>query len=123
MDSTIIAKGIDANRSLREYVKESIASALTHEKDYIDHVTVRLSDTNGTKGGLDKRCLINVKLRGKPDIVITEVASDVKRAIDKAVYRTSIAADRMASRVKSISHTTMPIYMKSLYKDKYQLAI
>lgn len=112
MKPTIIAKGIEASEALREYVMQRLNSTLKGAKDSIEYVTVRLTDTNGSKGGVDKRCLINVKLPGRPHIVITEIASDINRAIDRATHRASVAVGRMASRAKSISHSTMPLYMK-----------
>ena len=112
MKPTIIAKGIEASEALREYVMERLNSALKCAQNSIDYVTVRLTDINGSKGGIDKRCLIDVKLPGRPHIVITEFASDINRAIDRAAQRASIAVGRVASRAKSISHTTMPMYMK-----------
>lgn len=112
MKPTIIAKGIEASEALREYVMQRLDSALKSAQDSIDYITVRLTDTNGTKGGVDKRCLINVKLPGRPHIVITEIASDINSAVDRAAQRASVAVGRVVSRAKSISHTTMPLYMK-----------
>lgn len=115
MKPTIIAKGLEASEALREYVMQRLGPALKSAQDSIDYITVRLSDINGTKGGVDKRCLINVKLPGRPHIVITEIASDINRAIDRAAQRASIAVGRMVSRAKSVSHETMPMYMNKNY--------
>ena len=35
-------------------------------------VAVRLSDINGPKGGLDKHCHLQLRLRGLPDIVVKD---------------------------------------------------
>lgn len=67
MISTIIAKGIDASQSLREYISECIDTALERVQDSIHIITVRVSDINGQKkGGVDKRVQIQLKLSGLP---------------------------------------------------------
>ena len=115
MTPTIIAQGIEASEALREYIMERLDSALNRAQNSIHYITVRLTDLNGSKGGLDKRCLINVKLPGRPHIIITEIAPDIDSAIDRAAYRASLAVGRVISRAKSISHATMPLYMKKSF--------
>lgn len=115
MRPTIIAKGVEASETLREYIMERLGSVLESAQDSIDYITVRLTDLNGSKGGIDKRCLINVKLPGRPHIVITEIASDITSAIDGAAYRASLAVGRVISRAKSISRATMPLYMSKSF--------
>lgn len=115
MTPTIIAQGLNASEALREYIMERLNSALDRAQDSINYITVRLTDLNGPKGGIDKRCLINVKLPGRPHIVITEIASDINSAIDLAADRVSLAVERVISRARSISHATMPLYMKKSF--------
>lgn len=52
-------------------------------------VDVTLSDLNGPRGGVDKRCLIKVSLDGLRPVVIEDVQPDLYLAIDRAAGRAS----------------------------------
>ena len=48
---------------------------------------VTLSDLNGPRGGIDKRCLVQVKLDGLMSVVVEDVQSDLYTAINRAAGR------------------------------------
>jgi hypothetical protein len=51
---------------------------------------VRLQDVNGQRGGVDKQCLISVRLeRPRRLIVVEDVAADLESAVSGAVERVS----------------------------------
>ena len=109
MTPTIIAKGIDASQSLREYIMDSVDSALSWTQDSIHFITVRITDLNGPKGGRDKRCQINVKLPGLPNVVVSEVSASVDSAIDRAVQRASHVLGRVLERAREIQPINVPV--------------
>lgn len=115
MTPRIIAKGVKASGTLREYVTERLNDVLRHTQNSIDYITVRLTDLNGPKGGVDKRCLIHIKLLELSPIIVTEIASDINSAIDIAAHRVSRIVSRALSRAKKVSHATMPLYIKKSY--------
>jgi len=55
----------------------------------IRRVDVILSDLNGPRGGVDKRCLIKVSIDGLLPVVIEDIQSDLYVAIDRAAGRAS----------------------------------
>jgi len=55
----------------------------------IRRVDVILSDLNGPRGGVDKRCLIKVSIDGLRPVVIEDVQADLYVAIDRAAGRAS----------------------------------
>jgi len=58
-------------------------------------LSVRLSDLNGPRGGLDKKCLIAVRLeRPRRVIVIEDVDADEGAAINRAADRAARAVSR-----------------------------
>lgn len=58
-------------------------------------LSVRLTDTNGPRGGLDKRCLIAVRLmRPRRLIVIEDVDTDAAVVISRAAERAARAVSR-----------------------------
>lgn len=58
-------------------------------------LTVRLTDVNGPRGGLDKKCLIAVRLtRSRHVIVIEDVDADHNVVVSRAAERAARAVSR-----------------------------
>jgi hypothetical protein len=53
----------------------------------VPRATVRLSDVNGPRGGLDKQCQIALRVEGRRTVVITALARDWRGALDGALAR------------------------------------
>jgi putative sigma-54 modulation protein len=111
MKPTIVAKGVKLSRTLREYVARRLRFALNRTQHSIHNVTVRISDRNGPKGGIDKHCQIHLTLPGLPNVIVTEKGKDIAAAIDRASHRAALAAARLLSKAKAISHAKHPAVM------------
>lgn len=62
----------------------------------IRRVSARLSDVNGPRGGIDKRCLIEIRLEGKaPPIVIDDADVDAIAVVSRAAERAGRAVARV----------------------------
>ena len=109
MKSTIIAKGIDASQSLREYIMERVDLALVRAQDSINFINIRISDLNGPKGGVGKRCQIHLKLSGLPTVVVTGVSASIIDAIDYAAQRAAKVVERVLSRANAIQPINVPV--------------
>ncbi|MEO6920441.1 MAG: HPF/RaiA family ribosome-associated protein [Collimonas sp.] len=105
MKPTIVAKGIKLSRRLREHVSRRLALAFDRKQYGIHSVTVRISDQNGPRGGVDKHCQIHLVLPGMRPVVVTEKGRDIATMIDQAAYRATQAIDRLLSRAKTVAHT------------------
>ncbi|SAL09630.1 hypothetical protein AWB74_00026 [Caballeronia arvi] len=53
----------------------------------ISKATVSLSDINGPRGGVDKRCQVEVQVNRENKVVATSIARDWRGAIDLALAR------------------------------------
>jgi ribosome-associated translation inhibitor RaiA len=53
----------------------------------ISKATVSLSDINGPRGGLDKRCQVELQVSREKTVVATSIARDWRGAIDLALAR------------------------------------
>ncbi|MGT2477253.1 HPF/RaiA family ribosome-associated protein [Paraburkholderia terrae] len=64
----------------------------------VSKATVDLSDINGPRGGLDKRCRVQVLIPNANPLVVTSIAKDWRGALDLALARavSSIARRRQA---------------------------
>ena len=53
----------------------------------VPRAEVHLSDVNGPRGGVDKRCQVELRTDGAGSVVVTAVASDWRTALDSALAR------------------------------------
>lgn len=103
MQMDIQSQGFTLTDSLRDYLKKRLAYALNHGDEYISRVTVRLSDINGPRGGADKRCFIEVRLKQQPAVVIEDTEADLYVAIDRAAERAGRTLTRRLGRQRSFA--------------------
>ncbi len=72
----------------------------------VPRATVRLADINGPRGGVDKRCQIELKTAGaQPAVIITSIARDWRTALEGALARATRVLVRGLRRVGR--HTPM----------------
>jgi putative sigma-54 modulation protein len=107
MHIDIQARGFELTNGLREHTMRRLSFATDWARDEVRRVTVRLSDINGPRGGEDKRCLIQIPLAGKTDIVIDELDSDLYVAIDKAIGRIERVLTKQIERAREHHHATL----------------
>ncbi len=103
MQMDIQSQGFALTESLRDYLRKRLAYALNHGDEYISRVTVRLSDINGPRGGADKRCFIEVRLKQKPAVVIEDIEADLYVAIDRAAERAGRTLTRRMARQRDFA--------------------
>ena len=83
---------------LRDHIERRLRFALGRFAARIDRLTVRLSDVNGPRGGVDKRCRIAVALvpRGMvmvegsgddPFALVSDAAKRARRSVQRALGR------------------------------------
>ena len=91
---------VNVGPHLREYIDRHLYFALGRFGPAIDRVDVRLGDTNGPRGGVDKRCRIVVKLRvaGSTRIAIDDDDESLYAAIARATARVGRAVARTLDR-------------------------
>lgn len=98
MQIQIHADDFDLTEGLRNHIAKRLAYALNHGRDLVSRIVVRLSDVNGPRGGVDKRCGIEVRLKGASTIAIDDTEADLYVAIDRAAERTGRTLGRRIAR-------------------------
>ena len=101
MQIAIHAHGFSLTDALEKHVQSRLAFSFSRVSGRLRRVHVRLSDLNGPRGGVDKRCLIEVCLDGLPTVVIQDVQSDMYSAINRAAGRAARTVLRRLSLVNS----------------------
>lgn len=105
MQIDIQSQGFTLTEGLRDYVMKRLAYGLNHGDEAITRVSVRLSDINGPRGGEDKRCFIEVRLKTAPAVVIEDTEADLYVAIDRAAERAGRTLARRLARQREFTKT------------------
>ncbi|QYF93207.1 HPF/RaiA family ribosome-associated protein [Massilia sp. PAMC28688] len=105
MRLTIQANGFVLTEALRAYTEQRLSMALGWAGEHMHKLAVSLSDINGPRGGIDKRCKIQVQLGGGAEVVIEDTEADLYVAIDRAASRADRAVVRRVERRRVFSHT------------------
>lgn len=100
MKIEVRCRGMMTSQALREHVERRIHFGLSRFAGAVDTVLVRLSDTNGPRGGVDKRCQVAVRGPALPAITIEHLSDDAYAAVDQAVERAARAVRREHERVR-----------------------
>ena len=87
MQIAIQCRGFEITGAIEDHVRKRFGFTLGRGAGQIQRVEVTLSDLNGPRGGVDKRCLVQVRLDGLQPVVISDVQSDLYSAIDRAAGR------------------------------------
>ena len=101
MHIEITSQGFPMTSALRTYASRRLQPSLGLARDCARRVRVILSDQNGPRGGLDKRCRIAISVAGAPTLVIDDVQADMYSAIDRASGRALRTLARRLSRRRS----------------------
>lgn len=103
MQMDIQSQGFSLTDGIRDYVMKRLAYALAHGDATITRIIVRLSDINGPRGGEDKRCLIEVRLKAATSVVIEDIEADLYVAIDRATERAGRTLARRLARQREFA--------------------
>jgi len=98
MQIDIQTRNFSLTNALRSHAERRMRFGLTCCSDHIQRVVMRLSDINGSRGGADKRCQLQVVLAGLPNVVIEDTEADLYVAIDRATDRAGRTVGRRLTR-------------------------
>jgi putative sigma-54 modulation protein len=79
----------------------------------IDRVRVRIMDINGPRGGADKACKIDVRLRPTGNIIVQDIGEDFFRASDRASERAARSISRFIKRAQGFERAPAQVYEPS----------
>jgi hypothetical protein len=96
--------GVEMDDDDRDSIARKLGVTLGKFASSIERITVRLSDTNGPKGGRDQICQIKVVLSGLPTIVVEEGNSALPNAVGRAMKRTAVRRSLQRRRLKALHH-------------------
>lgn len=103
MNVTIHSSGFEATPAIEEYVQRRLGAAFGRVSAPIRRVVVRMSDVNADRGGVDKRCQVQVQIVRAPDVLIEDTHSDMYLAISRAVDRAGRTTQRRVGKARRLS--------------------
>lgn len=107
---------------LRDLAESRLRFVMRRMAWLVPRAKVQLSDINGPRGGLDKRCQIELKTDAHGTVVITAVDRDWRAALDNALARASRALVRTWQRTQTQERHPHPrkharVHMRALSAD------
>ncbi|MBA4110869.1 MAG: hypothetical protein C0487_14890 [Leptothrix sp. (in: Bacteria)] len=103
---------------LRDLTERRVRFVLRRLGWLVPRAEVQMSDVNGPRGGIDKRCQVELRTDGAGSVVVTSVASDWRTALDKALAR----AARLLMRVSSRGKDTRRLRQRLTGQDRWAAA-
>ena len=88
--------GFPLTAALLNHTERRLRFALTRTSDRISRVVVRLGDANGTRGGEDKFCRMQIHLERAAPVLIEDAGGDLYAVIDRVAER---AGRNVAKRI------------------------
>ncbi|MES2323631.1 MAG: HPF/RaiA family ribosome-associated protein [Pseudomonadota bacterium] len=104
MRLTIQATGFQLTQALRTHTELRVGTALGWASEHIRQLHVFLSDINGPRGGVDKRCRLQVVMDSGREVIIEDLEADLYVAINRATDRADRAVVRKIQRSRAFSH-------------------
>lgn len=95
----IIFESRDADGSqMRDLSVERVRFALRRLATLVPRAKVQFSDVNGPRGGVDKRCQVELKTDSTGTVVIASLARDWRTALDRSLTRATRVLTRSLQR-------------------------
>lgn len=98
MKLLIVGRGTDVSEDLREFITRRIHFALGRFDPQVERVTARVADLNGPRGGTDKCCRMEVKLRALDRVASVARADNLEEAAALAAERLGRSVTRALER-------------------------
>ncbi|OYU74595.1 MAG: hypothetical protein CFE45_34480 [Burkholderiales bacterium PBB5] len=71
----------------RDLTERRVRFVLRRLSWLVPRAEVQMSDVNGPRGGIDKRCQVELRTDGAGAVVVTALAKDWRTALDQALAR------------------------------------
>ena len=91
---------------LRDLTERRVRFVLRRLGRLVPRAEVQMSDVNGPRGGIDKRCQVELRTDGAGSVVVASVAGDWRTALDDALARASRFLLRLRRRGSDLRRRT-----------------
>lgn len=95
---------IKSTPAFMTFIDDRLQAALDRFRPRVSAVYVKVEDTNGPRGGADKRCALRAQLRRGGVVMARDHDSDYYSAFDRAIGKLKLALAREVDRKKRSVH-------------------
>ncbi len=88
--------------AIDERARAEAEEAMSRFRDRVTRVEVHVDDVNGPKSGIDKRCMMEVRLAGQPPIAVEHQAENLYEAITGAARKLERAVGNRLGRLDDL---------------------
>jgi len=99
---------------LRDLAERRVRFVLRRLSFLVPRAEVQMSDVNGHRGGVDKRCQVELRTAGVGSVVVASVANDWRVALDEALDR----ASRVLTRHRRPSTDSRRVRQRLTWEDR-----
>ena len=90
--------GVALDDEEHAHIARKLGTKLGKFANSIERVSVRLTDVNGPRGGVDQRCRVKVVLSGLPSVIVERRHATKEAAIDAALLAAAESVRRVVGR-------------------------
>ena len=100
---------VPTDLDVREHTTRRAAFVLRRLSSLMPRVHVQLSDVNGPRGGMDKRCQVDIRTSRGERVVVTSTARDWHDAVNEALARAAQVLTRRWQRLREHRSRAAPL--------------
>ncbi len=93
-------EGLSVSEALKAHIHKSLESVERRFGDRITRIEAFLKDVNGPKGGVDKQCVLEARLRSLEPEAATGLEEDAYDAVKAAADRLEKVLERRIGKLK-----------------------
>jgi ribosome-associated translation inhibitor RaiA len=95
--------------ALIETVTGMMEAALGRFAGHLTRVDVHMSDENGSKGGRDKRCVVEAHMEGRKPVAVVDNAENMKQAVQGAIDKLVRMLDSTVGKMNAHRRDTVDL--------------
>lgn len=97
----VTSRDFPISDALGFFIRDRLSGLKRRHQQDISRITVQLFDINGPKGGEDKRCQIEIRLKKAAPVIIHDTCVDMYDAIQACVNRAKRIVNNRKGKAKS----------------------
>ncbi len=99
------SNAVENKETLERWATDYLRDHLARFAGEITTIEVQLTDENhATKGGTDKRCMLDARITGRPDVAVTHTAPDQNLAFRGAATKLMHALEHVFGKLDRRDH-------------------
>ena len=99
MKIEVRAADLPGSDAIIEHVNKRVHAAIHHWESQVTRVEVHLHDDNAKKAGMDKRCVMEVRLANHQPLVVEDTTDDLYDAVTAAAKKLGTVVQRTLEKL------------------------